>query len=121
MNISIMTDKFHYQCVDCGAEYPGDKVIYLCPACQPGNLAGQPPKGVLKTIYNYRQIREWYPADQLFQQIQEEKFLPLLPIRGKDSWPNLHIGDTPLYRNDSVVQGNESFEIYLKDDSQNPT
>ena len=117
----MMTDKFHYKCVDCGAEYPGDKVIYLCPACQPGNLAGQPPKGVLKTIYNYRQIREWYPADQLFQQIQEEKFLPLLPIRGKDSWPNLRIGDTPLYRNDSVVQGNESFEIYLKDDSQNPT
>jgi threonine synthase len=116
-----MTDKFHYVCVDCGAEYPGDKVIYLCPACQAGNLAGQPPKGVLKTIYNYRQIREWFPADELFQQLQEEKFFPLLPIRGKDSWPNLRIGDTPLYRNDGVVQGNESFEIYLKDDSQNPT
>jgi threonine synthase len=119
--ISIMTDKFHYVCVDCGAEYPGEKVIYLCPACQKGNLPGQPPKGVLKTIYNYRQIREWYPADELFQQLQDEKFLPLLPIRGKDSWPNLRIGDTPLYRNDGVIQGNEGFEIYLKDDSQNPT
>jgi threonine synthase len=121
MNISIMTDKFHYKCVNCGAGYPGDKVIYLCPACQSGNLAGQPPKGVLKTVYNYRQIRESYPAYELFQQLQLEKFLPLLPIRSLESWPNLRIGNTPLYRNDSVIRGNTGFEIYLKDDSQNPT
>jgi threonine synthase len=121
MKISIMTDKFHYKCVDCGVEYPGEKVIYLCPACQAGNLAGQPPKGVLKTIYNYNQIREMYPADRLFQQLQREKYLPLLPIRGLESWPNLRIGNTPLYRNDSVIQENAGFEIYLKDDSRNPT
>ncbi|MGA2824091.1 MAG: threonine synthase [Bacteroidales bacterium] len=116
-----MTDKFHYKCVNCGANYPGDKVIYLCPVCQAGNLAGQPPKGVLKTVYNYRQIRESYPAYELFQQFQQEKYLPLLPIRSLESWPNLRIGGTPLYRNDSVVKENAGFEIYLKDDSQNPT
>jgi len=121
MNISKMTDKFRYQCVDCGAEYPGNKVIYLCPVCQAGNLAGQPPKGVLKTIYNYRQIRELYQANRLFQELQDDYFIPLLPILRPESWPNLHIGNTPLYRNDSVIQENTGFEIYLKDDSQNPT
>jgi threonine synthase len=116
-----MRDKFHYVCVDCLAEYPGDNVIYLCPKCQAGNLDGKPPKGVLKTVYNYRQIREWYPAETLFQQLEEDRYLPLLPVRSMESWPGLRIGNTPLYRNDRVIRENKDFEIYLKDDSQNPT
>ncbi|MCX6247243.1 MAG: pyridoxal-phosphate dependent enzyme [Bacteroidetes bacterium] len=116
-----MRDKFHYVCVDCLSEYPGDKVIYLCPKCQANNREDQPPKGVLKTVYNYRQIREWYPAETIFQQLEEDRFLPLLPIRSMESWPGLRIGNTPLYRKDNVIGENKDFEIYLKDDSQNPT
>jgi threonine synthase len=118
-----MSDKFHYQCIDCRAEYPGDKAMYLCPACQRDNKSGQPPKGVLKTVYRYDHIRDMRQGKTLFDWLQSEHFLPLLPLRGMDAWPKLRVGDTPLYKADKRTSGqaDDSFEIYFKDDSQNPT
>ena len=134
-----MQEKFHFECVDCKAEYPCDRVTYLCPACQAGNKPGQPPKGVLKTIFRYDEIWGMYPAETIFDRLQGEHFLPLLPLRGMDSWPRLKVGDTPLYQvtgwPDGRVDGrtdehadkrisgqvDDNFELFLKDDSQNPT
>jgi len=126
-----MAEKFHFECIDCKAEYPGDKAIYLCPSCQAGNKAGQPPKGVLKTIYRYDKIRNMLGEGALFDWLQNEGFLPLLPLRGMDSWPWLKVGDTPLYKVATRTGGQahrrtrgqvtDDFELYLKDDSQNPT
>jgi threonine synthase len=113
-----MKGKFHYECTDCGNAYSGEKVMYLCPACQKLNIPDHPPKGILKTIYDYPLIRSLYPGKDLFLQLQNDHFLPLLPVRGLDHWPNLRIGNTPLYRLDRV---NTGFEIFVKDDSQNPT
>lgn len=126
-----MPEKFHFQCVDCKAEYPGNAVIYLCPACESANKPGQPPKGVLKTIFRYDRIRSEAPGEFLFQWLADRHFLPLLPIRDMKSWPMLRVGETPLYRVDRGTGGQgdgrtggikqEGFELYLKDDSQNPT
>jgi threonine synthase len=122
-----MTPKFHYQCINCKGEYGGEKIIYLCPVCQAENKQGQPPKGVLKTIYNYEQIRGKFAAGSLFQELKKERFLPLLPLKGFDSWPQLRIGDTPLYEVQQRTGGladrrtSDQFDLYLKDDSQNPT
>ena len=117
-----MTDKFIYECVDCKAEYSAGKPIYFCPSCQAGNKLGLPPRGVLKTIYNYTGIRKQYPGNGLFQRLQQEQFLPLLPLRGMDCWPNLRIGGTPMYMVDKRKGGQVAdFEVFLKDDSQNPT
>ena len=113
-----MKDKFHYECIDCGAAYSGEKVIYLCPVCRHLNLPDQPPKGILKTVYDYPLIQSLYPGKDLFIQLQKDRFLPLLPILNMDNWPNMRIGNTPLYRFDRVDAG---FDIFLKDDSQNPT
>jgi threonine synthase len=63
----------------------------------------------------------------LFGHLESDHFLPLLPLRDMNSWPKLHVGETPLYRVDKWSGGQEDrqtsvdFEIYLKDDSQNPT
>jgi threonine synthase len=123
-----MPEKFHFECVNCKAEYPGDDVIYLCPACDALNQPGLPPLGTLKTIYAYERIRSSFHADALFERLEQDRYLPLLPLKGMNSWPNLRIGDTPLYQvkmgkkglGDSY-SGVESFDLFLKDDSQNPT
>ena len=129
-----MADKFHFECNDCKAEYPGDQAIYLCPVCEAANIPGQPPKGVLKTIYNYAEIRSRQPSARLLDTLRSQSFLPLLPLRGLDSWPGLRIGETPLYRGkagmsqqvDKLTGGQVDgrmgdFELFIKDDSQNPT
>ena len=50
----MKVQKFHYECNDCGAHYQPDELQYLCPVCAAKNTASQPPKGVLKTVYNYK-------------------------------------------------------------------
>jgi len=137
-----MTDKHHFECVDCHAGYPGDQVIYLCPACAASNQPGLPPRGVLKTLYPYQKIREMHSGSSLFDWLQHERFLPLLPLHTMASWPRLQVGNTPLYRldnrdsvagtaakeeppvepvNSMMEDGKPDFKLFLKDDSQNPT
>ncbi len=119
-----MAEKFHFECIDCQAEYPGDKIIYLCTACDRKNQPGLPPRGVLKTIYEYAGIRSRHAAEKLFQSLKEDHFIPLLPISSHRFWPNLRIGNTPLYRIDRrlwLEKDDLDFGLYLKDDSQNAT
>ncbi|HNX43718.1 MAG TPA: threonine synthase [Bacteroidales bacterium] len=115
-----MKEKFHYCCCNCGAEYPGNKVIYLCPVCSGQNQPGQPKKGVLSAVYNYKEIKETY-RNSLFGKLEEQNFLPLLPINGCASLPKLKIGNTPLYHIEHFDGEELPFDLLLKDDSQNPT
>jgi threonine synthase len=119
-----MANMFHFECVDCNTVYPGDKVIYLCPACSSKNSPGLPPRGVLKTIYPYDEIRKLSSAKNLFERLQEDHFMPLLPLASYSRWPNLKIGETPLYNTTHLFPDGKdavTFELFLKDDSQNPT
>ncbi|MEI6749973.1 MAG: threonine synthase [Bacteroidales bacterium] len=116
-----MTEKFHYQCNDCGKEYTVENVMYLCPACQKTNTADLPPKGVLKTVYDFVEISKITAPKNLFKHLQRENFLSLLPIKNIKSLPKLRIGKTPLYKFNQIDSSELGFELYLKDDSQNPT
>jgi len=115
-----MTDKYHYRCIHCGAEYAADKPLYLCPVCSSGNQPGKPPKGVLKTIYDYTAIRN-SPNKHLFRELEKDQFLPLLPIQDLSSLPKLKVGNTPLYHFRELAGEKLGFDLFLKDDSQNPT
>lgn len=129
-------DKFFYECNDCQAEYAADKVMYLCPICSRDNVANQPPKGVLKTIFRYDKIKRKVSAHNRFQHLATEGFFSLLPLDELKNLPGLRVGNTPMYRFDRWIgegtdkqtggQADRSmeeldFELYLKDDSQNPT
>jgi len=98
--------KFYYQCSDCGKEYSAEDVRYLCPDCAAGNMHNQPPKGVLKTLYHFDELRK---GEVDFDQLKAKEYLDLLPVENVDSLPPLKVGKTPLYRIDN------------QDDSQNPT
>jgi threonine synthase len=107
--------KFIYKCVDCGKEYDSSKIRYLCDSCAKKNIPGKPPKGVLKIVYNYNSL------NYSFDKLKKEHFVDLSPVNNPDSFPNLRIGQTPLYRIPSFEEKELPFELYLKDDSQNPT
>jgi threonine synthase len=111
-----MTSKFTYQCSDCGKQIPAGEIIYLCPDCSVKQLPDQPPLGVLKVIYDYKILSELS-----FRELEENNFLQLLPVNDPKSFPNLRVGKTPLYEIDSLDGHVNDFELYLKDDSQNPT
>ena len=111
-----MTSKFTYQCSDCGKLIPAGEIIYLCPDCSAKQQPDQPPLGVLKVIYDYKALSEFS-----FRELEENDFLQLLPVNDRKSFPNLRVGQSPLYKIDSIDGQSVDFELYLKDDSQNPT
>lgn len=107
-----------YQCNDCGKEYSGEETLYLCPSCSSGNTTGQPPRGVLKTLYDYDAVRSSTPS---FAELKARDFISLLPLETVESMPPLKVGNTPLYRITSSEGQRMPYRLYLKDDSQNPT
>jgi len=111
-----MASKFTYQCSDCGKQIPAGEIIYLCPDCRSKQMPDQPPLGVLKVIYDYKTLGELS-----FRELEENNFLQLLPVNNAKSFPNLRVGQTPLYKINSINGQANDFELYLKDDSQNPT
>jgi threonine synthase len=110
--------KFIYKCTDCGKEYNTGDTIYLCPFCRRLNNINTPPRGVLKTLYDYQKIRKRITG---FDGLSKKGFIDLLPIENTDSLPNLRVGKTPLYSIAELNGESLPFHVHLKDDSQNPT
>jgi len=93
-------------------------VLYLCPSCENTNTTKLPPKGVLKTIYDYKSLKK---KGITYSKLKQKGFIDLLPIQAISSLPILRVGNTPLYRIEGMNEKSLPFELYLKDDSQNPT
>jgi len=118
MTQSTSQSKFQYQCTNCAATYDGQATMYLCPACETHNGQGLPPKGVLKTVYDYKSLRKRFTG---FTTLKSRGFIDLLPIEQRNSLPKLRVGDTPLYSINRLNNCKLPFQILLKDDSQNPS
>ncbi|MCK4663957.1 MAG: threonine synthase [Bacteroidales bacterium] len=112
--------KFYFECVNCGEIILPDKINYLCAACSSENTQDLPPKGVLKTVYNYNKIKEQYLGN-LFDSLLNNSFFDLLPIKNKNNFPLLKVGNTPLYKVENFNNKKLHYNLFLKDDSQNPT
>ncbi len=108
-------ENFIYKCTDCGKEYSADGVKYLCPECEKKNTNDKPPKGVLKVIYDYD------TTSKDFDFLKKNNFLDLLPLEKAENLPELKVGNTPLYKYEIFDGKKLPFNLYLKDDSQNPT
>lgn len=118
MLLKNKTPKFIYQCIDCGKQYDSTETIYLCPTCSKENNDSNPPKGVLRIVYNFIEILK---DNLLFKDFKRNNFLKLLPIEKIESLPKLKVGNTPFYEFNELDQVKLPFKIFFKDDSQNPT
>jgi len=110
-----MNDKFILTCSGCGKTFSPSPEFYLCPVCSRDNNTVTPPKGVLKAIYEYQTL------SKNKEEVITNNFWDLIPLLKKESLPKLRVGETPLYRFDRIDGEPLTFELYLKDDSQNPT
>lgn len=112
------TEKFYYECIDCGKQYNASETKYLCPKCSKENNDLCPPKGVLRIVYNFFKKTG---KNILFNGLKKENFLQVLPIKNITSLPRLKVGNTPLYELNELEQNKLPFRLFLKDDTQNPT
>ncbi len=112
------SEKFYYQCVDCGRVYYDDGIRYLCPECSRGQKPDEAPRGVLKVLYPYGEIKKKHPG---FDVLKANGFLDLYPVQKRESFPPLRVGQTPLYKIGRLNGKPLKDELFLKDDSQNPT
>ncbi len=102
----------HWRCTDCGREFALDEVRYLCPDCARDYAPGIPLPGVLEAIFDYPALREaWLaqPDPQLFS---------VLP---PGYYPTLPVGNTPLFRPERLATSLNLPELYIKNDSLNPS
>jgi len=109
-------DKFiGYRCSLCNTEYAPSEVIYTCP-----NDGGN-----LDVILNYTSIKNKYQPADLFSRADSSlwRYLPLLPVSApREGASPLHaVGGTPVFKLTSLSSKLGLQNLWLKDESKNPT
>src|SRR5436853_1517860 len=105
----------HLQCVLCGTTYHPAEVPYACPSCG--------PLGVLAVHYDYEQIAPHVSRAQLAADHNHTlwRYRALLPVSYSHDAPPLEIGYTPLYPVKSLRDHLAMPNLWLKDDTRNPS
>jgi threonine synthase len=106
----------HLQCVLCGTIYDPANITYTCPACG--------PLGVLGVHYDYEQIAPHISRATLAEDHDPGiwRYRALLPISYSHKVkPPLAIGWTPLYQVERLRSYLGMSDLWLKDDTRNPS
>lgn len=106
----------HLQCVLCGASYSPAAVEYTCLACG--------PSGILAVHYDYERVAPHISRIQLSENHEQTawRYRALLPISySHKAIPPLAIGGTPLYAVDRLRSRFGMSDLWLKDDTRNPS
>jgi len=99
--------KFFYRCTQCGQEYEISPEIMLCPVCAAEQKPDEPLRGVLQVVAegktpDPRNIYEFLPVE-------------------KEFFPDMPVGSTPLWRPKNLRKILGFPNLFLKDDTANPT
>jgi threonine synthase len=106
----------HLQCVLCAARYDQAEIAYTCPTCG--------PLGVLEVHYDYEQVAQRLGRAQLAQERDPTiwRYRALLPISySQTNMPPLAVGGTPLYPVKRLRAYLGMQDLWLKDDTRNPS
>jgi threonine synthase len=106
----------HLQCVLCATSYNPAEVTYTCPTCG--------PLGVLEVHYDYEQIAPHISRPHLAENRDTTmwRYRALLPISySQGDVPPLAIGGTPLYPVERLRAYLGMGDLWLKDDTRNPS
>jgi threonine synthase len=105
-----------YRCSLCGTEYTPEQVTYTCPK----------DGGNLDVVLDLDSIRRKYEPEDFASRDDPSlwRYLPLLPVgapRGADSTPLKQAGGTPVYSLPRLAAKHGLTNLWLKDESRNPT
>jgi threonine synthase len=112
----LMKHKFsHFTCSLCGAEYGPEDVTYTCPK----------DGGNLNVILDYDNLKAKFSPDK-FMKLPEAslwRYLNLLPVDdpGGLGTPLRRAGWTPVYKSTRLAQKLGLNDLWIKDESPNPT
>jgi len=98
---------FHYQCSQCGREYEITPEMMLCPECNQAQKPDEPLRGILEVV-----------IDGHFH--HQPKMSDLLPVAA-DYFPNIPVGNTPLWKPANLNQELGFPDLFIKDDTHNLT
>lgn len=107
----------HAVCIDCGHTLAAGPEITVCPACG----------GLLDIVYDYAALSRALSRETLAARREATmwRYAELLPVEAETAAHmaahGLRVGNTPLYRADSLAEAVGVSTLYLKDDGQNPT
>jgi threonine synthase len=98
-------------CAKCGAEHRPEDTGTTCPSCG--------LEGILDVRYDYDAVARGFTRADLERSREDSlwRYLPLLPVAG-GRLPRLRAGWTPLYHAPGLLG---LPNLYIKDDSRNPT
>ncbi len=100
-------------CVKCQKHYAEGEAQYVCPSCG--------LEGILNVNYDYPTINLNRAKLQADKNYSISRYLDILPFENKASVDELSLGFTPLYDVPRVRRALKLNNLYIKDDSRNPT
>lgn len=107
---------FHFRCSECGQTYAEDGVRLTCPACAAEQQPGGVTRGILEVELD-ELPRSWPTAA-----LSSAGFLDaFLPLRSPEHLPPLPVGGTPLLPVPRLRRELGMPELWVKDDSRNPS
>ncbi|MCK5587886.1 MAG: pyridoxal-phosphate dependent enzyme, partial [Candidatus Lokiarchaeota archaeon] len=99
------------RCIECGKEYPLE-AISVCKYCW----------GPLEVKYDYTLIKDIFSKKKLSKRaFNLWRYFELLPLENRESTANLHDGGTPLQRCRRLGEIIGLKNLYVKNDTLNPT
>ena len=102
----------HLECGKCGATYPADQLMNLCPACSRPLLAR----------YDLKRAAETLTRDALATRPETLwRYEEVLPVQRTEAIISLGEGWTPLIHARTLGQAIGCAETWIKDESLNPT
>ncbi len=110
-----MTKFLGYQCSLCDKKYAPDEATYTCPDCG----------GNLNVLLDYKAINEKYQPEDITSRSTNSlwRYLPLLPVSnpGGEETPLYAAGWTPTFALPTLAEKLGLDNLWLKDESSNPT
>lgn len=109
----MISDYIGLKCVSCGENSSQDHFHYTCKSCGEN----------LDVIYDYSSINNNWSKDELRDNTNRSiwRFLPLLPVKEKPENTSIQIGGTPLVESNQLAKELGVKNIWLKDDTRNPS
>lgn len=102
----------HLECSGCGKEYSHNEIHTFCPACQ----------SPLLPIYDLQRVRQKVDRDEITQRKRGMwRWSELLPVLHQENQVFLGEGDTPLLSLPRLGGELGLSQLYVKDESSNPT